>query len=562
MKKIFSFLVVVGIIIFSMIVCYNQLTPPKVKTINGQIMDDNLNTAIKNLQVIAKEPHFVGTSQDAKVREFLVSYLKNLGAQVEVEKGTGVGHNKKTYEIYNVIAKFEGTDKDGLNILLDAHYDSGGLLCKDPNAIPESPGAADDGAGVVAMLEAGKYIKEKGPLRNNVYMVFTDGEEAGLLGAQLLADKKRDFLKNIDFLFAFEARGNSGPFTLIETSDNNLGMVKEFVKATSYPLSYSFAQDIYKKSPSASDNTIYKKNNVPGMLCASFGGTENYHSKRDNVENIDKGMLKHFILTSLEVTKHFGNMTRNDFEKIDKKSDSINFPFIKGNMIVYSTKFVVPLASIAIILLIVIYGLSLKKNIVNVKNMFKGFVFNIIAIAIPVLVTIPIVNYIIKLKKLFAGGFTVFYFVGADYYGIPLLIVMSIIACIIIMYFLSNKINKIDMIFSSLIIWGILGIATSVLLKGLSYYFIIPLILYILAIVYIILRGEKRISLLETLVLYCIVVFISLLIVIPVIYTIYKAMTFGALAVDVALIVLYLICFVPSTLYVLENSHIGKYIEV
>ena len=50
-----------------------------------------------------------------------------------------------------------------------AHYDS----------VPFGPGAADDGAGVVTLLETARALKAGPPLKNDVIFLFTDGEEAG-----------------------------------------------------------------------------------------------------------------------------------------------------------------------------------------------------------------------------------------------------------------------------------------------------------------------------------------------------------------------------------------------
>ena len=59
-------------------------------------------------------------------------------------------------------------------VLLVAHYDS----------VPTAAGAADDGSGVAALLEAARAQRAGPPPRNDVIFLFTDGEERGLLGAK------------------------------------------------------------------------------------------------------------------------------------------------------------------------------------------------------------------------------------------------------------------------------------------------------------------------------------------------------------------------------------------
>ena len=71
-------------------------------------------------------------------------------------------------------------------------------------------GAADDKAAVAAMLETARALASAEPLRNDVVMIFTDGEEAGLLGASAfvaehaLADRGGVVLN-------WQATGNAGP---------------------------------------------------------------------------------------------------------------------------------------------------------------------------------------------------------------------------------------------------------------------------------------------------------------------------------------------------------------
>src|SRR5690606_26753261 len=72
--------------------------------------------------------------------------------------------------VHNVSAVIEGTAPTG-RIVLAAHYDS----------VPSGPGAADDGAGVAAILEAARALQAGGPPENDVVLLLTDGEERGLL---------------------------------------------------------------------------------------------------------------------------------------------------------------------------------------------------------------------------------------------------------------------------------------------------------------------------------------------------------------------------------------------
>ena len=54
--------------------------------------------------------------------------------------------------------------------MLAGHFDS----------VPPGPGASDDGAAVAAILEIARMLRDQPPSRNDVILLFTDGEELGM----------------------------------------------------------------------------------------------------------------------------------------------------------------------------------------------------------------------------------------------------------------------------------------------------------------------------------------------------------------------------------------------
>jgi Zn-dependent M28 family amino/carboxypeptidase len=83
--------------------------------------------------------------------------------------------------------------------------------------VAAGPGAADDAAGVAAVLETVRALTQGSPLRNDVVVLLTDGEEDGLFGARAFA--RDDPLRGRPaVVLNLEARGVSGPSMLIRTS--------------------------------------------------------------------------------------------------------------------------------------------------------------------------------------------------------------------------------------------------------------------------------------------------------------------------------------------------------
>ena len=76
----------------------------------------------------------------------------------------------------NIIVEIPGTELPEEVLLLGAHFD----------AVPNSPGADDNGTGTAALLEIARVLKDR-PMKRTVRMVFFNLEEVGLVGAYAYA---------------------------------------------------------------------------------------------------------------------------------------------------------------------------------------------------------------------------------------------------------------------------------------------------------------------------------------------------------------------------------------
>jgi hypothetical protein len=104
------------------------------------------------------------------------------------------------------MVRVPGTGHSGRDVLI-THYDSA----------PAAPGAGDDGVQVVAMLEALRELRAGNAMRNDLALIFTDGEEdAGSRGGHgiqaFMADPSLS--SRIAVAFAFECRPESSRTTI------------------------------------------------------------------------------------------------------------------------------------------------------------------------------------------------------------------------------------------------------------------------------------------------------------------------------------------------------------
>ncbi|GAB6098996.1 M20/M25/M40 family metallo-hydrolase [Halanaerocella petrolearia] len=149
------------------------------------------------------------SKEEGDIADYLVKLLTELGLDV-TQDDTG---EKVDSETGNIIAKLPGnSDKPAL--LLSAHMDTvtpgKGVKPVVKDGVIYSQGdtvlGADDKAGITAIVETLRIIKEKDLDHGDLEIVFTIGEEIGLLGS-----KNLDYsLLEADLGFTYDSSGSVG----------------------------------------------------------------------------------------------------------------------------------------------------------------------------------------------------------------------------------------------------------------------------------------------------------------------------------------------------------------
>src|SRR5918997_2097512 len=126
------------------------LEPPDPLPASAPANEFSAERAFSDVEQIAERPHPVGSAANAEVRDYLVGQLEDLGLQPTIQEAMSARTKEGTASIArveNIHARIEGRNPTG-HVVLVAHYDS----------VPRGPGAADDGAGVAAILEIARAI--------------------------------------------------------------------------------------------------------------------------------------------------------------------------------------------------------------------------------------------------------------------------------------------------------------------------------------------------------------------------------------------------------------------
>ena len=75
---------------------------------------------MEDLQVVAREPHPIGSAEQERVRDYILEQAETLGLPAEVQRSeVGSGRTAE-----NVIVRMPGMANSVHDVLITAHYDS------------------------------------------------------------------------------------------------------------------------------------------------------------------------------------------------------------------------------------------------------------------------------------------------------------------------------------------------------------------------------------------------------------------------------------------------------
>lgn len=229
-------------------------------------------------------PHPAGSPAAEAFRQRLQAELRGLGLEPTVERAWACSPEGACADTVNLLARLPGGG-DAPAVLLVAHTDS----------VAAGPGAADDGAGVVVLLETARALLAAPPGARPVALLFTDAEEAGLLGAQAFVDARGGgrLAREVDVVLNVEARGAAGLDHLFETGEENAGLIRQAGRALPRPSASSLFYEIYRRLPNDTDFSIFRRAGVAGLNFAFIGEPLRYHTPRDEPRLLDAGTLQH-----------------------------------------------------------------------------------------------------------------------------------------------------------------------------------------------------------------------------------------------------------------------------
>lgn len=467
--------------------------------------------AMKKVDMIAREPHPSGSSAHAQVRDYIISELENLGLHPEIQEVDVAPGMSKRYsgKLENIVVRIPGTDSSK-PLMLAAHYDS----------VATAPGAADDGSGVAAMLETARALQASSPLKNDLILLMTDGEEHGMLGAKAFVSE-HPWAGDVGLVLNFEARGNKGPSFMFETSDQNGWIIREFTRAAPSPVAYSLIYNMYKLMPNDTDLTKFKEGGMPGLNFAFGVGLNAYHTELDTAANLDPSSLQHQGDYMLNLARHFGNLDLNQVQQQDR----VYFNTIGWSMISYPKSWIPWFTGFAVLLFIATVWHGIYARQVQWMGLVGG-------LFVSLLTFIVIYGINTLLWGLLRSGISeeryqqilmdpqvsVYYLAGS--------LLVTLLLAILIVRVGSRFIRLENIWLGALTLWLLLCVGTSIYLPGGSYVFTWPLVFSLIGLNLLFFIEEEARSWLTT--LSAVPGFVLLA---PICYLVYYLMTLGMASV-------------------------------
>ena len=412
-------------------------------------------------------------------------------------------------------------------IMLVGHYDS----------VEESYGAADDGYALGTMLEIADLYRNQ-DLENTIYFLFTDSEEMGLDGAAAIVNEQ-ELMSKVGFVINIEARGVSGAAFMFETSQNNRKVI-DLYRQVRFPVSYSLATAIYQVMPNDTDFTIFRDAGMNGVNFAVIGGIDHYHTPLDNYNELSSSSLQHYGEQIVPLVDAFsGNSKYSDVNYFDADEESVFFTLFPNVFVSYTETAANILHIAVLILLIAVTFVMLRKRLAQFRKTLGSLFIFLAAFFLSVILALGFASLVAYIGHV-PYDFT---YVVVNYSEWAALLFMLIVATLVYAIY-KRRADSLEkqrtFLFFGISLQLILALITGFQLPGMSFLFFVPALLGTLS-----LAASLQNNVIVRHIAYGITTLLSILLIVPILYTFFLALTVGSLPILIAILLIHLTVLIP-----------------
>ncbi len=312
---------------------------PRVKPADVPEVEFSADRAMGILEYLLQDgvPHPVGSEANRRVEKKIVDWLDGHGIRTGIQSSWGCSSQRNHCAwTRNVLGLIPGEESKSA-VLLMAHYDS----------VPAAAGAGDDGAGVAAVLETGRILRNEGPLHNPLILLLTDAEEVGLLGAEAFFSH-HPLKDQIGVVVNLEGSGSTGHSRLLRTAGGGRSLMAAYADHVRYHTGTSLVEEIFERMPNDTDFSVSRRVGIPGIDFAFAGERNHYHTRNDSLQNLDRRSLQHHGENILPLARALATM---DLEEL--KGEDVVYHGGYGFWVYWQTGFNAVLLATSFIVLVV-----------------------------------------------------------------------------------------------------------------------------------------------------------------------------------------------------------------
>ncbi|HET7434969.1 MAG TPA: M20/M25/M40 family metallo-hydrolase [Thermoanaerobaculia bacterium] len=398
-------------------------------------------------------PHPVGSAANARVRDRIIARFRALGYRVDIQRRFACNAQNSCATTENILAGDFGRN----SVVLTAHYDS----------VPAGPGASDDGDGVAALLEVARAIRGE-RFANPVAFLITDGEEAGLLGAEAFA-ADRTLLEKMGVAINVENRGTYGPSILFETSRNNDWLIAHASRALRHPFTTSVFYTVYDLLPNDTDVSVFKREQKAAVNFAAIRGVNWYHTPFDDLQHVSLRTLQHHGENVLAMARALGNAELASHLGQSARRDAVWFDLLGLSIVRWPAAWSVWIAIAALLALIVAARKTAPREIT----------FGVVATFLALLVAAIGGFALAKLALLRSTGTP---WLAHPQAAVAAMWLIGVASSAFAFALFRRRASDRALLLGTGIVWSVIGIALAVTLPGASYLFIAPVVTLAIAL--------------------------------------------------------------------------------
>ena len=239
---------------------------------------------------------------------------------------------------------------------------------------------------------------------------------------------------------------------------------------------FSAIYNLYKLMPNDTDLTKFKAAGLNGLNFAFGEGLGHYHTTSDNLQELSKESLQHHGEYMFNLVRHFGNLDLTQ----TKDGNQIFFNIFGSKMITYPEKLVIPIMLIAVILFAITMVHGYRRKKLSILGTLSGLLVMMGGMIGSFVIGLGLWSLLTSIFSEKQWILTTDITLGTTYLISFSLIVFAFLSFLFTMASKKVKVGSLTM--GALLIWLVLLVVSSFLLKAGSYVFAWPLVFSLIGV--------------------------------------------------------------------------------